>query len=38
LPITSKLFEKLILKSRKLIIEKYQLLPSHQIALQFSWI
>jgi hypothetical protein len=30
LPIKSKLFEKLILKRHKLIVEKYQLVPSHQ--------
>jgi hypothetical protein len=30
LPIKSKLFEKLILKRLKLIIEKHQLVPSHQ--------
>jgi hypothetical protein len=30
LPIMSKLFKKLILKHLKLIIQKYQLMPSHQ--------
>lgn len=30
LPIMSKLFEKLLLKRLKLIIEKYQLIPTHQ--------
>jgi hypothetical protein len=37
LRITSKLFEKLILKRLQLIIEKYQLVPSYQFGFRIKY-